>query len=315
MADPLVSIITPSFNQAQFLELTIKSVLNQNYPNMEYMVLDGGSTDGSVEILKNYDSQLAYWVSEPDNGQADAFNKGLAYAQGKYIGWLNSDDLYLPGSLRSAIQLLEDNPEIAFVFGNVQAIDASGNVTNIMRYGDWQVEDLMCFNMIGQPGVFMRRDLLQKAGGLDPSYHFLLDHHLWLRLAVQRQILFSGQTWAAARFHAAAKNVSQAALFGKEAFRIVEWMENRPAFTDLFLENQKKIYAGAHRMNARYLLDGGKNRAALNAYWQGLRCHFSTVFPEWHRIVFAVLSLIGLRKLKHAYLRLRFLLKRPDKIR
>ncbi len=315
MTNPLVTIITPSFNQAQFLEATINSVLNQHYPNLEYMVLDGGSSDGSVEILKRYDTQLAWWVSEPDNGQADAFNKGLARAKGKYIGWLNSDDLYLSGSLQSAIQLLEDNPEVAFVFGNVQAIDASGNVTNIMRYEDWQLEDLMCFNIIGQPGVFMRRDLLQKVGGLDPSYHFLLDHHLWLRLALQGQMLFSSQTWSAARFHVAAKNVSQAALFGEEAFRIVEWMENDPAFSDLFLENQKKIYAGAHRMNARYLLDGGKNRAALKSYWQGLRCHFSTVIPEWHRMVFALLGMVGLGELKHVYLRLRFLVKRPDKIR
>ncbi len=315
MPDPHLTIITPSFNQAQFLESTIKSVLNQQYPNLEYMVFDGGSTDGSVEMLERYEEQLAYWISEPDQGQAHAFNKGLARAKGKYIGWLNSDDLYLPGSLQSAIQLLEDNPGAAFVYGNVQAIDAAGKVTNIMRYGDWQLEDLMCFNIIGQPGVFMRRDLLQKVGGLDPSYHFLLDHHLWLRLASQGPIFFSGQNCAAARFHAAAKNVAQAASFGKEAFRIVEWMKNEPALSDLFLKNQKKIYAGAYRMDARYLLDGGKNRPALKAYWKGLRYDFFTVIPEWHRMGFAVISMMGLSRLKQVYLRIRFLVKRPDKIR
>lgn len=314
MSTPLISIITPSFNQADFLEATINSVLNQHYPNLEYIVIDGGSTDGSLEIIQKYANQISYWVSEADKGQAHAFNKGLARARGKYVGWLNSDDLYLPGVLQSAVNMLESHPEAALVFGNVQALDASGNITNIMRYGDWQLNDLMTFHIIGQPAVFMRHDLLMKAGGLDSSYHFLLDHQLWLRLALLGSINFSGQTWAAARFHAAAKNVAQAASFGKEAFRIVDWMKNNPEFSAPFTENRKKIYAGAYRMDGRYLLEGGLYKQALKSYWHGLRFHLPTVIPEWHRMVYASLSLIGLHKLRDVYLRLRYLIKRPDKI-
>lgn len=315
MADPLVSIITPSFNQVNFLEATINSVLAQRYPNLEYLIVDGGSQDGSVELIKKYEHHLAWWVSEPDKGQAHAFNKALARAKGKYVGWLNSDDIYLNRSLISAIQILESQPSAAFVFGNVQAIDQAGHITNVMKYGDWHLEDLMTFHIIGQPAVFIRRDLLMKAGGLDSSYHFLLDHHLWLRLACLGSIHFSGETWAAARFHSAAKNVAQAALFGKEAFRIVNWMENNPDFAVQFRQNRKKIYAGAYRMDGRYLLDAGNYGKALNSYWQGMRFHLPTVMQEWHRVVYAVLSMVGLHHLKSIYLRLRFLIKRPDKIR
>ena len=150
---------------------------------MEYIVVDGNSSDGSQEIIKKYVSQLAWWVSEKDNGQADAFNKGLKHANGKYIGWLNSDDLYLEGAISEAIELLESKPELSFVFGDVQSIDQHGKITNIMKYGDWNLKDLMQFKIIGQPAVFMRKELLDSTGGLDPTYHFLLDHHLWLRLA------------------------------------------------------------------------------------------------------------------------------------
>ena len=107
---PLISIITPSFNQAAFLEETLLSVLGQDYPAIEYIVIDGGSTDGSVAILERYADQLAYWVSEPDAGQADAINKGFAKATGKYVAWLNSDDVYLPGAVATAVAALEEKP-------------------------------------------------------------------------------------------------------------------------------------------------------------------------------------------------------------
>ncbi|NMD27205.1 MAG: glycosyltransferase, partial [Chloroflexi bacterium] len=163
MSEPaLISIITPSYNQAAFLEQTLRSVLEQDYPNIEYWVIDGGSTDGSVDIIKRYAPKLAGWVSEADDGQADAINKGFARARGEYIAWLNSDDLYYPGALSEAVRALEANPAAPFVFSDVESIDETGKAFNRMHYGDWGLADLMRFRIIGQPGVFMRRSALRK---------------------------------------------------------------------------------------------------------------------------------------------------------
>ena len=302
---PLISIITPSYNQSDYLEMAMLSVLDQDYPNLEYIVVDGNSTDGSQEIIKKYADRLAWWVSEKDNGQADAFNKGLSHANGKYIGWLNSDDLYINGTISEAIDLLESNPEVAFVFGDVQSINEQGQITNIMKYGHWDLVDLMQFKIIGQPAVFMRKDLLVSTAALDTSYHFLLDHHLWLRLASKAPIMYSNKIWAAARFHATAKNVAHAAEFGKEAYQLVEWMEKNPDLNQIFMSKHKKILAGAHRINARYLLDGGQYSNAVSVYWQGMKLDFLTILPEWHRMLYAIFAPIGVYKFKDLYLKMR----------
>lgn len=309
---PLISIVTPSFNQAKFLESSILSVLNQGYQNLEYIIVDGGSTDGSLEIIQKYENRLAWWVSEKDKGQADAFNKGLSHASGKYLGWLNSDDLYIENAISEAVDLLESNTDLAFVYGDVQSINQVGAITNIMRYSDWDLLDLMRFNIIGQPGVFMRKDLVESVGGLDTSFHFLLDHHLWLKLASKAPIKYSDKLWAAARFHLEAKNIAQAEKFGQEAYRLVEWMEKNPDLNQLFIDHSKQIIAGAHRMDARYLLDGERYAESVKTYWQGMKLDFMTIFPEIHRMTYAIFAPIGLKKLKQIFLKLKFLVKRPD---
>lgn len=300
---PLVSIVTPSFNQAQFLEQTILSVLNQDYPNIEYLVVDGGSTDGSVEIIQRYSDRLDWWVSEKDRGQADGINKGLARARGKYVAWLNSDDFFLPGAVRQAVALLEQHPELAFVHGDLQVVDENGKVINVLTYGDWGVRGLMAFKIIGQPAVFMRRSALEQAGLLDLSYHFLLDHQLWLRLALQGGTLYQPTLWAGEHVHAASKNTAQAAQFGQEAFRIVEWMKSEPAFTPHLAGNLRKVQAGAERLNAFYLLDAGQYRASFRSYWRAFRLNPAAVQPDWYRMLYALFAPLGLEKFKEAYLR------------
>jgi len=121
---PLVSIITPSYNQADFLEYTIQSVLKQDYLNLEYGIVDGGSADGSLEILKKYDPHLSWWISEPDQGQAQAINKGMARTKGNIIAWINSDDIYLPNAIKQAVKAIEEH-EVDLVFGDAVTIDAA----------------------------------------------------------------------------------------------------------------------------------------------------------------------------------------------
>jgi glycosyltransferase involved in cell wall biosynthesis len=303
---PLVSIVMPSYNQAAYLEQAICSVLDQDYPNLELLVIDGLSTDGSVEIIRKYASRLAWWVSEKDHGQAEAINKGFKQARGEIIGWLNSDDLYQPGSIRAAVEALAASPQVGMVFGDVLAINAAGETTNIMHYGNWGLEDLMQFQIIGQPGVFMRRSTLVEAGFLEEKFHFMLDHQLWLRMAQVAPMKHLDCVLAAARFHAEAKNVALASAFGEEAYRVVDWMKNQAGLAERFQRNRRKILAGAHRMNARYLLDGGQPGPALRSYLRSLVNYPPIAAREAHRIVFAAASLfVNVDRLRAAYLRLR----------
>lgn len=302
---PKVTILTPSFNQAEFLENTIRSVLEQGYPNLEYMIIDGGSTDGSIDIIRKYEKRLTWWVSEPDFGQSEAINKGLQRANGEIVAWLNSDDLHMPGTISFIVNAFKETPEMGMIYGDVLSIDSSGHVFNVMRYGHWGLDDLMTFSIIGQAGAFIRRSVLDQSGMLDASFHYMMDHHLWLRIAEVSPIRYLPKVVAAARFHPNAKNVANTDGFGREAYQIVDWLEKQPALASRMQKLRPRVQAGAHRFNARYLLDGGLPRQALASYIRSLKAHPSTALVEWHRILFSVLSIIGLDRLKNLYLDLR----------
>jgi|LDZU01.1.fsa_nt_gi glycosyltransferase involved in cell wall biosynthesis len=296
---PLVSIVTPSFNQAAFLESTITSVLNQDYQNLEYLLVDGKSTDGSVEIIKKYADRIAWWVSEADQGQADAINKGLKHSHGEIIAWLNSDDIYLPGTIRTVVNYFHDHPHVGLVFGDILALDETGEQINTLRYADYKLQDLMAFRIIGQPAVFFRREVLEKAGYLDLSYQYLLDHQLWIRMAGITDIQHIPLFLAGARYHAGAKNVAAAGKFGEEAYRIVDWMRTYEKTVSFFPDMQKKILAGACLIDGRYLLDGGKGWAAFKAYGRSVFLHPATGFREFHRMLFALAAALGIVRVQN----------------
>jgi glycosyltransferase involved in cell wall biosynthesis len=182
-----ISIITPSYNQASFLRETIESVHRQDGVEVEHIIADGGSTDGSVELLKSLRDQVI-WISEPDHGQADAVNKGIGMATGEIIGWLNSDDLYLPGALQTVADYFIDHPECRWVYGRCRIIDSNGKErwNWITRYKNARLkkftfEKLLRENFISQPAVFFRKELFEKAGALDLSLKYAMDYDLWLR--------------------------------------------------------------------------------------------------------------------------------------
>jgi glycosyltransferase involved in cell wall biosynthesis len=299
----LVSIITPSFNQAAYLEQTIRSVLEQDYPRIEYLVVDGASTDASVEVIRKYESKLAWWVSEKDRGQADAINKGFARATGDVIAWLNSDDYYLPDTISAAVKAFEENPDVVLAYGNMISVDENGKTFNTLNYRQLTLEDLLCFQIIGQPAVFMRRSALQAAGELDPTFHFMLDHHLWIRLAQRGKILHVDQTWAAARYHAEAKNIALAAEFGRDAFRILDAVTKDENLAPILTKVSRRARASANRVDARYLLDGGQPVAALSAWMRALFIHPPTALARLNIFVSAILNLLGLGKLRSMVLR------------
>jgi GT2 family glycosyltransferase len=301
----LVSIITPSYNQAPFLEQTIQSVLGQDYPHIEYIVVDGGSTDNSAEIIAKYADRLAYWISERDSGQAEAINKGFARANGEIMAWLNSDDYYMLNTISVVVRCFEQNPDVVMVYGDMLAVDGEGQALNVLKYKQLSLEDLLCFQIIGQPSVFFRRSAIEKTGWLDPSFHFMLDHHLWIRLAQQGRILHVPQVWSAARYHPQAKNRARAAEFGREAFRVLEWAKREPGLAEKVSKVKRRALASAHRYDARYLLDGGQAGPALLAWSRALFIHPPTALGRLNLFVSALLILTGLNSLREAILRRR----------
>jgi glycosyltransferase involved in cell wall biosynthesis len=206
-SSPRVSIITPSFNQARYLEETICSVLDQDYPNLEYMVVDGGSTDGSVEIIHRYADRLTWWVSEKDRGQTDALNKGFEHATGVIFAWLNSDDTYLPGAIREAVSFLQAHPEAGMVYGDTNLVDETGRCIGRFPARQTDYRGLLRGSVhIPQQAAFFRGELWRAVGPLDPAFFFAMDYDLWVRLAKISQVCYYPHLWANFRIHAKGKS-------------------------------------------------------------------------------------------------------------
>jgi len=201
---PLVSIITPSFNQGEFIEQTILSVLGQDYPHIEYIVIDGGSTDQTLEILRKYGEQLT-WVSEPDEGQSDAVNKGFRLARGDIVGWINADDVYFDHSaVEKVVKAFLDHPEADVVYGDFVEIDREGRITRIYPVPDFNYARLLRMNFVPQCTVFFRSKIARQYE-LDTSLEFVLDSDLFIRLGQKHTFYHRPELLACFRRHTSSK--------------------------------------------------------------------------------------------------------------
>lgn len=215
-----ISVVTPSYNQGQFLERTIVSVLNQNYPNLEYIIIDGGSTDGSVEIIKKYERYIAYWVSEPDDGQSHALVKGFDRATGEILAWLNSDDMYLSGALFTAARMFRGHPEAAVVYGDYIRVDTDDRCIALKRMPSFEHKICLYADIIViQPASFFSRKAFFEAGGIDTSFNYTMDYDLISRLAKCGEVLHINKYLAAFRFYSASKTGAEGYRFPAESRR------------------------------------------------------------------------------------------------
>jgi GT2 family glycosyltransferase len=296
---PKVSIVTPSYNQGQFIEETIRSVLLQGYPDLEYIIMDGGSTDESVEIIRKYEPWLAHWVSEKDAGQADAINKGWERATGAAVSWLNSDDTLNCGMLAVAVGALFDKPEIGFVYGDVNVIDKNSKIQRV-SYGTSFVSKKIIIrgqNPVPQQGFLMKRSLLDRVGWLDKSMHFCMDFDYWVRLALNGiQAIYLNKVLASFRHHEGTKTSALHKTRIENRQRVLE-----KAFSSSCLpENYKNFYKGARDffyLNAAYIAyKAGDARLTRFYAWQHIRgavlkCSVKSVFL----LFFALFGPFGIR--------------------
>lgn len=240
---PKISIVTPSYNQAQFLEKTILSVLNQNYPNLEYIIIDGDSKDGSVKIVKKYEKYLTYWVSEKDNGQADAINKGFQKSSGEILAWLNADDLSLPGTLFKVKDNFQKYRENNFIYGHSLLIDKEDNIMRAC-YTIPQTYHSYIYDRGGnifQGTVFWKRDIFYKYGGLDSKLYFALEYKLFDNFFKHERGFFLNDILAAYRIHKETKSSTVESKLVVEEFNYIR-KTNRNIILKFYYRVRRWVY-------------------------------------------------------------------------
>ncbi len=226
MTYPKISIVTPSFNQGKYIEQTIRSVIDQKYPNLEYIIMDGGSTDNTVDILKKYEEHLTYWVSEPDKGQTDAINKGFAKCTGEIFNWINSDDYYEPVTFHTLAQLFSTNPSVNIVCGKEWGFNDDDPADKILHAGTIIKENVfetIRIGIIDQPCTFFRRAYITSFFPLDISLRYVMDRQLWWSYLLkygQDAVLITNTVFTNFRIHPQAKSTSEADLFEAEFDRM-----------------------------------------------------------------------------------------------
>ena len=218
---PKVSIVTPSYNQGQFIEETIRSVLLQGYPNLEYIIIDGGSIDNSVGVIKKYEKWLAYWVSEKDKGQTHAINKGLKRSHGEIIAYLNSDDMYVDGAIQRAVEYFGEHQDVDILYGDCRIVNERSDTISFWRSQEFDLFSELCRNFIYQPTVFMKRSVLDRVGYFDEGLHYTMDTDYWYRAALHVKFSYVPTELAVFRITGDSKTARSWAPFVHERERVL----------------------------------------------------------------------------------------------
>lgn len=282
---PLISIVTPSLNQGQFIEETIRSVLLQGYPNLEYIIIDGGSSDGSIETIMKYEKWLAYWISEPDHGQSHAIKKGFSKATGDVLGWLNSDDIYQKNAFKQICSTYKSNPG-NIIAGNVIDFDNETGKETIIYQRKITLDSMVKFWEFEyswhQPGIFFPRSIYEKVGGTDETLHFYMDHDLLCRLLQFCEVIYIEDSVACFRLHEASKTCSIADYMLEELSLVSKRYWPLIASIDAVLANKR-----IGELYARSFMD----RLHLRQFIPALKILKSALKNKNHKeVTYAVLS-------------------------
>lgn len=322
MTPPLVTVVTPSYNQGRFIRATIESVLSQDYPNLEYIIMDAGSTDETAAVVSEYKSRLT-WISEKDRGQSHAINKGFRMAKGEIVSWLNSDDFILPGAVRHAVKAFEGNPRAGAVYGEGYLIDEGGNITNrfpaTVPFDLWKL--IYLSDYILQQTSYFRKSVFDEIGYLDESLNWGMDWDLYIRIGKRRPLEYIPEFMGCLREYGAAKTFSGGGrrfrelavilrrhgnwryppgyiTYGLDTYGKIwdEWIERRtPAFLNRFSGMFRRyLFTGT-----RYVIDK-THREAQGLYtdgWATTKLHY--MLPPGEGAVCITGSLPNLRQLKN----------------
>jgi glycosyltransferase involved in cell wall biosynthesis len=305
-SQPKISVATPSFNQAQFLEDTIRSVFSQSYPNFEYFIIDGGSTDDSVAIIRRHEHRLAYWTSEPDRGQADAINKGWRRATGEILAYINSDDTYCSGALRFVAEAFVRDPEVGLVYGRCNVIDEQSTVLRERRVREASFSELLRWSpSIPQPTMFVRREVIESVGLLNADLHYTMDYELTLRIGMKYKLKFIPHVLANMRDHPGAKTALDPLKHVEEGISVAEKFFGQSLPADLAGLKDKTL-AALNIRKARVLTRLGRGAEARAIIASSLE-HCPDVRRDavvaWAMSVVGANAIAGLRRLKRAWLK------------
>ncbi len=269
---PFVSIVTPSFNQVRFIQDAIDSVLVQDYARLELNVIDGGSTDGTVEVLRRYGDRI-HWISERDRGQAHALNKGWRMARGEILGWLNSDDTYRPGAIQAIVKAFLDYPEIGGIYGDCDYISTTGEFLEKYETGPFDYETFFRTSRspIPQPSMFIRRSVYEQIGPINETLRLVMDWEYWLRIGRRYPILYLPQTLATFRVHDSSKSARESLYFGEETVRVYRDMFTNSDLPEELRRYEKEAMNNVLLQAAKYAFDGACLREARHYLFEGWR--------------------------------------------
>ncbi len=312
-----ISIITPSYNQAQYIEQTILSVLNQGYKDFEYIIIDGGSTDGSVEIIKKYEKHLKYWVSEKDNGQSHALNKGFALATGDIVCWLNSDDLFEANALKRVAAFFRENEDVNFLQG--QVVNFSTNSQEVIKAQRLNDIEMVKRVALHQPGVFWKREILNTTGHIDESLYYCMDYDLWMRFYFNYKIGYIDEPLARFRIHDSSKTNDNPIKMYMEYRKIASRFFSSVSSDSLDVLKSLELYDNDKNVKYSIQLDSIKtplsellnvyvNECAIQEYSQGHIKKANELFsfvlqnePSLKTVLFKVKNWLGIKKFSNYF--------------